>query len=49
MKKLILKVYIEEDKVRLVSLNDKYDDIIAPIDEVRIVGLVTKALDLLVR
>jgi len=34
---------IEEDKVRLVSLNDKYDDIIAPIDEVRIVGLVTKS------
>lgn len=39
----IKKVYIEEDKVRLVSLNDKYDDIIAPIDEVRIVGLVTKS------
>ena len=39
----IKKVYIEEDKVRLVSLNDKYDDIVAPIDEVRIVGLVTKS------
>ncbi|KRK45114.1 phage repressor like XRE family transcriptional regulator [Dellaglioa algida DSM 15638] len=33
-------VYIGEDKIRLVSANDKYDDIIYPIEEIRIIGKV---------
>ena len=37
----IKKVFIEENTVRLVSINDNYKDIIAPIEEVNIVGVVT--------
>ena len=37
----IKKVFLEENTVRLVSLNDDYKDIIAPIEEVSIVGVVT--------
>ncbi len=36
----IKKVYLESEKIRLVSINKKYDDILASIDEVRVVGLV---------
>lgn len=39
----IKKVFIEDNIVRLVSINDKYSDILAPIDEVRIVGTVIKS------
>ena len=37
----IKKVFLEENTVRLVSINDNYKDIIAPIEEVNIVGVVT--------
>ena len=37
----IKKVFLEENTVRLVSINDDYKDIIAPIEEVNIVGVVT--------
>ena len=37
----IKKVFLEETTVRLVSINDDYKDIIAPIEEVNIVGVVT--------
>ena len=37
----IKKVFLEENTVRLVSINDSYKDIIAPIEEVHIVGIVT--------
>ena len=37
----IKKVFLEENTVRLVSINDNYKDIIAPIEEVHIVGIVT--------
>ena len=37
----IKKVYLEENTARLVSINDSYKDIIAPIEEVNIVGVVT--------
>ena len=37
----IKKVFLEENTVRLVSINDSYKDIIAPIEEVNIVGVVT--------
>ena len=37
----IKKVFLEENAVRLVSINDNYKDIIAPIEEVNIVGVVT--------
>ena len=37
----IKKVFLEENTVRLVSINDDYEDIIAPIEEVNIVGVVT--------
>ena len=37
----IKKVFLEENTVRLVSINDIYKDIIAPIEEVNIVGVVT--------
>ena len=37
----IKKVYLEENTARLVSINDNYKDIIAPIEEVHIVGIVT--------
>ncbi|MDU6573638.1 MAG: XRE family transcriptional regulator [Gemella haemolysans] len=37
----IKKVYLEENTARLVSINDNYKDIIAPIEEVNIVGVVT--------
>ena len=37
----IKKVFLEENTVRLVSLNDDYKDIITPIEEVSIVGVVT--------
>ena len=37
----IKKVYLEGNIVRLVSINDSYKDIIAPIEEVHIVGIVT--------
>lgn len=33
-------VYIEEDKVRLVSANDKYDDMIYSAEDIRIIGKV---------
>lgn len=36
----IKKVFVEKNKVRLVSLNKKYKDIVAPIEEVRVVGKV---------
>ena len=37
----IKKMYVEEDKLRLVSLNKKYDDIIANgTDEIKVVGRV---------
>lgn len=39
----IKQAFIEKEKVRLVSLNKKYADILAPIEEVRIVGLVTNS------
>ena len=35
----IKKVFLEENTVRLVSINDNYKDIIAPIEEVNLVGL----------
>lgn len=37
----IKKVFLEENTVRLVSINNNYKDIIAPIEEVNIVGVVT--------
>ena len=37
----IKKAFLEENTVRLVSINDNYKDIIAPIEEVNIVGVVT--------
>ena len=37
----IKKVFLEENTVHLVSINDNYKDIIAPIEEVNIVGVVT--------
>ena len=37
----IKKVFLEENTVRLVSINDDYKDIIAPIEEVNIVAVVT--------
>ena len=37
----IKKVFLEENTVRLVSINDNYKDIIASIEEVNIVGVVT--------
>lgn len=37
----IKKVFLEENTVRLVSINDNYKDIIAPIEEVNIVGVIT--------
>ena len=37
----IKKVFLEKNTVRLVSINDNYKDIIAPIEEVNIVGVVT--------
>ena len=37
----IKKVFLEGNTVRLVSINDNYKDIIAPIEEVNIVGVVT--------
>ena len=37
----IKKVFLEGNTVRLVSINDDYKDIIAPIDAVNIVGVVT--------
>ena len=37
----IKKVFLEENTVRLVTINDNYKDIIAPIEEVNIVGVVT--------
>lgn len=37
----IKKVFLEKTTVRLVSINDDYKDIIAPIEEVNIVGVVT--------
>ena len=37
----IKKVFLEENTVRLVSINDNYKDIIAPIEEVNIIGVVT--------
>lgn len=37
----IKKVYLEGNIVRLVSINDSYKDIIAPIEKVNIVGIVT--------
>ena len=40
----IKKVFLEENTVRLVSINDNYKDIIAPIEEVNIVGVVTDSL-----
>ena len=36
----IKKVFLVENTVRLVSINDDYKDIIAPIEEVNIVGVV---------
>lgn len=37
----VKKAYLEEDKLRLVSLNKKYDDIIAnENDDIRVVGIV---------
>ena len=39
----IKKVFLEENTVRLVSINDDYKDIIAPIEEVNIVGVVTNS------
>ena len=37
----IKKVFLEGNIVRLVSINDSYKDIMAPIEEVHIVGIVT--------
>lgn len=37
----IKKVFLEENTVRLVSINDNYKDIIASTEEVNIVGVVT--------
>lgn len=37
----IKKIYIEKNIVRCVSLNKKYKDMLLPIEDVRIVGLVT--------
>ena len=39
----IKKVFLEENTVRLVSINDNYKDIIAPKEEVNIVGIVTNS------
>lgn len=39
-KTYIKKVFIEDDKVRLVSLNDKYSDIIDNLENIQIVGKV---------
>ena len=41
----IKKVFLEENTVRLVSINDDYKDIIAPIEEVNIVGVVTDSFE----
>ena len=41
----IKKVFLEENTVRLVSINDNYKDIIAPIEEVNIVGVVTDSFE----
>lgn len=37
----IKKVFLEKNTIRLVSINDSYKDITAPIEEVHIVGIVT--------
>lgn len=36
----IKKVYVEEDKIRLVSINKKYKDIVADFEDVRVIGIV---------
>lgn len=39
----IKKVFVEGNTLRLVSINDNYDDIIAPIEEARIIGPVVNS------
>lgn len=36
------KVYLEDDKIKLVSYNEKYDDMFYPVDKIKIIGKVIK-------